>query len=76
MKRLVIKPDNFPVPYEDCASGLFVVANQLAEGRVYFKSKYLKEGSATLQAYCPNGQYTTISSDTMVFPCVVEWEEF
>jgi hypothetical protein len=65
MKRLVLKPNGWKVPYMDCPPGLFVTD----EGTVGLRTEYGDEG------YCDSGE-AFCSRDKEVTPVIAVWEDY
>lgn len=74
MKRLVLKPEGWPIQLGDCRPGLFTF-----NGEVCLKSEYYTDGN--MDAYCDSGEsfWGGVTDESgrrglMVQPVIAVWE--
>ena len=69
MKRLVMKPADFPCTVEDCPPGFF-----LYDEMTGFKSEYYSSNHK-VEAYCDTGEAFCYTDEDLVTPLNYVWEE-
>lgn len=67
MKRLILKPSDFEMSFDDCPPGLFLCGKN-----VCLKSEYSTETKS--DAYCDSGEYFC-SIHEKVIPLEAIWED-
>ena len=76
MKKLVIKPTDFPITLAECPPGHFILLEHLNDALVYLKTEYhLEPYYKDIMAFCDSGEYCHVDNETLVYPCEARWEE-